>query len=215
MGICESITGAKNEAKIKPLNKNISPKKPVNNFQEDEKSDDTMDYVKIPTNQSLNSEMMKKKFEDKSTNDTNNLREKIKTQNYEQINDLNNITDINLNKTNVSSNYQEETTPKMNPLLNSDYNNKINQNNNDNTKNLNNGNSFMNTSSRLNNNNSNSVGGFSNNYKNNIIKNSNKINVSMHESHLTQSAYINIPKQEQKPISISNIFSASLLESQK
>ena len=215
MGICESITGAKNETKTKPLNKNISPKKPVYNFQEDEKSDDTMDYVKIPTNQSLNSEMMKKKFEDKSTNDTNNLREKIKTQNYEQINDLNNITDINLNKTNVSSNYQEETTPKMNPLLNSDYNNKINQNNNDNTKNLNNGNSFMNTSSRLNNNNSNSVGGFSNNYKNNIIKNSNKINVSMHESHLTQSAYINIPKQEQKPISISNIFSASLLESQK
>jgi len=215
MGICESITGAKNETKTKPLKNNISPKKPVNNFQEDEKSDDTMDYVKIPTNQSLNSEMMKKKFEDKSTNDTNNLREKIKTQNYEQINDLNNITDINLNKTNVSSNYQEETTPKMNPLLNSDYNNKINQNNNDNTKNLNNGNSFMNTSSRLNNNNSNSVGGFSNNYKNNIIKNSNKINVSMHESHLTQSAYINIPKQEQKPISISNIFSASLLESQK
>ena len=215
MGICESITGAKNETKTKPLNKNISPKKPVNNFQEDEKSDDTMDYVKIPTNQSLNSEMMKKKFEDKSTNDTNNLREKIKIQNYEQINDLNNITDINLNKTNVSSNYQEETTHKMNPLLNSDYNNKINQNNNDNTKNLNNGNSFMNTSSRLNNNNSNSVGGFSNNYKNNIIKNSNKINVSMHESHLTQSAYINIPKQEQKPISISNIFSASLLESQK
>ena len=215
MGICESITGAKNEAKTKPLKNNISPKKPVYNFQEDEKSDDTMDYVKIPTNQSLNSEMMKKKFEDKSTNDTNNLREKIKIQNYEQINDLNNITDINLNKTNVSSNYQEETTPKMNPLLNSDYNNKINQNNNDNTKNLNNGNSFMNTSSRLNNNNSNSVGGFSNNYKNNIIKNSNKINVSMHESHLTQSAYINIPKQEQKPISISNIFSASLLESQK
>ena len=215
MGICESITGAKNEAKTKPLKNNISPKKPVYNFQEDEKSDDTMDYVKIPTNQSLNSEMMKKKFEDKSTNDTNNLREKIKIQNYEQINDLNNITDINLNKTNVSSNYQEETTPKMNPLLNSDYNNKIKQNNNDNTKNLNNGNSFMNTSSRLNNNNSNSVGGFSNNYQNNIIKNSNKINVSMHESHLTQSAYINIPKQEQKPISISNIFSASLLESQK
>ena len=215
MGICESITGAKNETKTKPLNNNISPIKLVNNFQEDEKSDDTMDYVKIPTNQSLNSEMMKKKFEDKSTNDTNNLREKIKIQNYEQINDLNNITDINLNKTNVSSNYQEETIPKMNPLLNSDYNNKINQNNNDNTKNLNNGNSFMNTSSQLNNNNSNSVGGFSNNYKKNIIKNSNKINVSMHESHLTQSAYINIPKQEQKPISISNIFSASLLESQK
>ena len=144
MGICESITGAKNETKTKPLKNNISPKKPVYNFQEDEKSDDTMDYVKIPTNQSLNSEMMKKKFEDKSTNDTNNLREKIKTQNYEQINDLNNITDINLNKTNVSSNYQEETIPKINPLLNSDYNNKINQNNNDNTKNLNNGNSFMN-----------------------------------------------------------------------
>ena len=83
MGICESITGAKNETKTKPLNNNISPIKLVNNFQEDEKSDDTMDYVKIPTNQSLNSEMMKKKFEDKSTNDTNNLREKIKTQNYE------------------------------------------------------------------------------------------------------------------------------------
>ena len=37
MGICESITGAKNETKAKPLKNNISPKKPVNNFQEDEK----------------------------------------------------------------------------------------------------------------------------------------------------------------------------------
>ena len=208
MGICESILGPKTEIKPKPSNDKIAPQKPVNNFQDDENSDDTMDYVKVPTNQSFNSEMMKKKFEDNSTNDSNNLREKIKTKNYEQNNNLNSTTDTNLTKSNVSSNYQEETTPKMNPLLNSDYNNKINQNNNDNVQTVNNGNTFINTSSRLNNN-SNSNEGFSNNYQN-----SSKINVSLHESQITQSAYINIPKQDQKPISVSNVFSSSLFQSQ-
>ena len=214
MGICDSIFGNKTEIKSKSPNNKINTQKPVTNYQDDEKSDDTMDYVKIPTNQSFNSEMIKKKFEDNSTNDTNNLREKIKTKNYEQNNNIHINTDNNLNKSNVSSNYQEETTPKMNPLLNSDNINKINQNNNnDNVKTFNNGNSFKNTPSRINNN-SNSTGGFSNNYQNNIIKNSSKINVSLHESQMTQSAYINIPKQDQKPISASNIISSSLFESQ-
>ena len=212
MGICESIFGTKTELKTKPPNNKIATQKPINNFQDDEKSDDTMDYVKVPVDQSFNSEMMKKKFEDNSTNDTNNLREKIKTKNNEQNNNLNSTTDINLTKSNVSSNYQEEMIPK-NPLLNSDCNNKINQNNNDNVKTVNNGNTFINTSSRINNN-SNSNIGFSNNNQNNIIKNSSKINVSLHESKMTQSAYINIPKQDQKPISVSNVFSSSLFQSQ-
>ena len=214
MGICESLLKRKEPKKTITSKKDIYPPKPVDDFKYDEKSNDTMDYVKIPLNQSYNSEMIKKKFEDNSTNDTNNLREKIKTKNYEQNNNININTDNNLNKSNVSSNYQEETTPKMNPLLNSDNINKINQNNkSDNVKTFNSGNSFRNTPLGINNN-SNSTGGFSNNYQNNIIKNSSKINVSLHESQMTQSAYINIPKQDQKPISVSNIISSSLFESQ-
>ena len=211
MGICESLLKRKEPKKTITSKKDIYPPKPVDDFKYDEKSNDTMDYVKIPLNQSYNSEMIKKKFEDNSTNDTNNQREKIIKKKYEQKNDLN-TTDNNFTKSNISSNYQEETTPTVNPLLNSDNNNKINKKN-DYVKTSNNGNSFIYNSSRTNTN-SNSSGVYSSNNQNNRIKNSNKINVSIHESRVSQSAYISIPKQDERPLSISNNFSESLFQSQ-
>ena len=211
MGICESLLKRKEPKKTITSKKGIYPPKPVDDFKYDEKSNDTMDYVKIPLNQSYNSEMIKKKFEDNSTNDTNNQREKIIKKKYEQKNDLN-TTDNNFTKSNISSNYQEETTPTVNPLLNSDNNNKINKKN-DYVKTSNIGNSFIYNSSRTNTN-SNSSGVYSSNNQNNRIKNSNKINVSIHESRVSQSAYISIPKQDERPLSISNNFSESLFQSQ-
>ena len=199
MGLCQSLIKRKEPKQTITSKKDIYPPKPVDDFKDDQKSNDTMDYIKIPLNQSYNSQMIKKKFEDNSTNDTNNQREKIIKKKFEEKNDLN-TTDNIFTKSNISSNYQEETTP-----------NKINQKN-DNVKTSNNGNSFIYNSSRTNTN-SNSSGVYSSNNQNNRMKNS-KINVSIHESHVSQSAYISIPKRDEKPLSISSNFSESLFQSQ-
>ena len=42
----------------------------------------------------------------------------------------------------------------------------------------------------------------------------NTINVSIHGSHISQSAYLNIPKPDNQPLTLSNNFSNSLLQSQ-
>ena len=221
MGICESIIGERNKKNLIKPNSAIEQKKTYEEPTEEKKSNDTMDYIRIPTNQSFTSEMLKKKkddnsFKEKSTNYTNNLQqEKIKLKNYDPLKDLK-LSDINLYNSNASSSIQEELNPKMNPLLNSDIINVDYQNKVENNKPTNNGNSFI-QKTNINNNNINNFnrnGFYGFNNQNYALRNNNLKNISISDSQATQSSMINIPKRDQAPLSLSNVISDSLLQSQ-
>ena len=223
MGICESIIGERNKKNLIKPNSAIEQKKTYEEPTEEKKSNDTMDYIRIPTNQSFTSEMLKKKkddnsFKEKSTNYTNNLQqEKIKLKNYDPLKDLK-LSDINLYNSNASSSIQEELNPKMNPLLNSDIINVDYQNKVENNKPTNNGNSFIQktniNNNNINNNNFNRNGFYGFNNQNYALRNNNLKNISISDSQATQSSMINIPKRDQAPLSLSNVISDSLLLSQ-
>ena len=223
--MCESIIGGRNKKNLIKPNSAIEQKKTYEEPTEEKKSNDTMDYIRIPTNQSFTSEMLKKKkddnsFKEKSTNYTNNLQqEKIKLKNYDPLKDLK-LSDINLYNSNASSSIQEELNPKMNPLLNSDIINVDYQNKVENNKPTNNGNSFIqktninNNNNNINNNNFNRNGFYGFNNQNYALRNNNLKNISISDSQATQSSMINIPKRDQAPLSLSNVISDSLLQSQ-
>ena len=220
--MCESIIGERNKKNLIKPNSAIEQKKTYEEPTEEKKSNDTMDYIRIPTNQSFTSEMLKKKkednsFKEKSTNYTNNLQqEKIKLKNYDPLKDLK-LSDINLYNSNASSSIQEELNPKMNPLLNSDIINEDYQNKVENNKPTNNGNSFIqktNINNNINNNNFNRNGFYGFNNQNYALRNNNLKNISISDSQATQSSMINIPKRDQAPLSLSNVISDSLLQSQ-
>ena len=221
--MCESIIGGRNKKNLIKPNSAIEQKKTYEEPTEEKKSNDTMDYIRIPTNQSFTSEMLKKKkddnsFKEKSTNYTNNLQqEKIKLKNYDPLKDLK-LSDINLYNSNASSSIQEELNPKMNPLLNSDIINIDYQNKVENNKPTNNGNSFIQktnvNNNNINNNNFNRNGFYGFNNQNYALRNNNLKNISISDSQATQSSMINIPKRDQAPLSLSNVISDSLLLSQ-
>ena len=221
--MCESIIGERNKKNLIKPNSAIEQKKTYEEPTEEKKSNDTMDYIRIPTNQSFTSEMLKKKkddnsFKEKSTNYTNNLQqEKIKLKNYVPLKDLK-LSDINLYNSNASSSIQEELNPKMNPLLNSDIINVDYQNKVENNKPTNNGNSFIQktniNNNNINNNNFNRNGFYGFNNQNYALRNNNLKNISISDSQATQSSMINIPKRDQAPLSLSNVISDSLLQSQ-
>ena len=221
--MCESIIGERNKKNLIKPNSAIEQKKTYEETTEEKKSNDTMDYIRIPTNQSFTSEMLKKKkddnsFKEKSTNYTNNLQqEKIKLKNYVPLKDLK-LSDINLYNSNASSSIQEELNPKMNPLLNSDIINVDYQNKVENNKPTNNGNSFIQktniNNNNINNNNFNINGFYGFNNQNYALRNNNLKNISISDSQATQSSMINIPKRDQAPLSLSNVISDSLLQSQ-
>ena len=221
--MCESIIGERNKKNLIKPNSAIEQKKTYEEPTEEKKSNDTMDYIRIPTNQSFTSEMLKKKkddnsFKEKSTNYTNNLQqEKIKLKNYDPLKDLK-LSDINLYNSNASSSIQEELNPKMNPLLNSDIINVEYQNKVENNKPTNNGNSFIQktniNNNNINNNNFNRNGFYGFNNQNYALRNNNLKNISISDSQATQSSMINIPKRDQAPLSLSNVISDSLLQSQ-
>jgi len=221
--MCESIIGGRNKKNLIKPNSAIEQKKTYEEPTEEKKSNDTMDYIRIPTNQSFTSEMLKKKkddnsFKEKSTNYTNNLQqEKIKLKNYDPLKDLK-LSDINLYNSNASSSIQEELNPKMNPLLNSDIINVDYQNKVENNKPTNNGNSFIQktniNNNNINNNNFNINGFYGFNNQNYALRNNNLKNISISDSQATQSSMINIPKRDQAPLSLSNVISDSLLQSQ-
>ena len=221
--MCESIIGERNKKNLIKPNSAIEQKKTYEEPTEEKKSNDTMDYIRIPTNQSFTSEMLKKKkddnsFKEKSTNYTNNLQqEKIKLKNYDPLKDLK-LSDINLYNSNASSSIQEELNPKMNPLLNSDIINVDYQNKVENNKPTNNGNSFIQktniNNNNINDNNFNRNGFYGFNNQNYALRNNNLKNISISDSQATQSSMINIPKRDQAPLSLSNVISDSLLQSQ-
>ena len=214
--MCESIIGERNKKNLIKPNSAIEQKKTYEEPTEEKKSNDTMDYIRIPTNQSFTSEMLKKKkddnsFKEKSTNYTNNLQqEKIKLKNYDPLKDLK-LSDINLYNSNASSSIQEELNPKMNPLLNSDIINVDYQNKVENNKPTNNGNSFIQktniNNNNINNNNFNRNGFYGFNNQNYALRNNNLKNISISDSQATQSSMINIPKRDQAPLSLSNVIS--------
>ena len=213
MGACESLfSKEKNNKPQKIMNKieNLEINKPVQINKKDEKSEDTMEYLKISVNRSYDSNAYnayKKKIEEKSieekeksTNDTN--QKQIK-QDFANLLDSNKL---NINEKNVPKNNNEEFLPNGSATLN----NLINQNNGNNMNILNTGSQRMNASLGMNNNNTNNINGSNSLFNDNY---GDKINVSLHESRFSNSAFLNIPKQAQCPISNINNLSISMFQS--
>ena len=213
MGACESLfSKEKNNKPQKIINKieNVETNKPVQINKKDEKSEDTMEYLKISVNRSYDSNAYnayKKKLEEKSieekeksTNDTN--QQQIK-QDFVNLLDSNKL---NINEKNVPKNNNEEFLPNGSATLN----NLINQNNGNNMNILNTGSQRMNASLGMNNNNTNNINGSNSLFNDNY---GDKINVSLHESRFSNSAFLNIPKQDQCPISNINNLSISMFQS--
>ena len=213
MGACESLfSKEKNNNPQKIINKieNLEINKPVQINKKDEKSEDTMEYLKISVNRSYDSNAYnayKKKLEEKSieekeksTNDTN--QKQIK-QDFANLLDSNKL---NINEKNVPKNNNDEFLPNGSATLN----NLINQNNGNNMNILNTGSQRMNASLGMNNNNTNNVNGSNSLFNDNY---GDKINVSLHESRFSNSAFLNIPKQDQCPISNINNLSISMFQS--
>ena len=213
MGACESLfSKEKNNKPQKIINKieNVETNKPVQINKKDEKSEDTMEYLKISVNRSYDSNAYnayKKKLEEKSieekeksTNDTN--QQQIKK-------DFANLLDsnkLNINEKNVPKNNNEEFLPNGSATLN----NLINQNNGNNMNILNTSSQRMNASLGMNNNNTNNINGSNSLFNDNY---GDKINVSLHESRFSNSVFLNIPKQDQCPISNINNLSISMFQS--
>ena len=214
MGACESLfSKEKNNKPQKIMNKieNLEINKPVQINKKDEKSEDTMEYLKISVNRSYDSNAYnayKKKLEEKSieekeksTNDTN--QQQIK-QDFANLLDSNKL---NITEKNVPKNNNEEFLPNGSATLN----NLINQNNGNNMNILNTGSQRMNASLGMNNNNNtNNLNGSNSLFNDNY---GDKINVSLHESRFSNSAFLNIPKQDQCPISNINNLSISMFQS--
>ena len=202
MGSCESLFLGKKENKPeKIINKpeKIQKKKQGKVDKKDEKSEDTMNYQKISINGSYDSNVYEKKLEDKSieekeksTNDTNQLQIKQDFKNLLDSNKLN----LNDNNNNSSFNNEELNQNSGNyNILNTDskrMNASLGMGNNYNNIGYNN----MNGSNSL----------YSGNY-------GDKINVSLHESRFSNSVFLNIPKQDQCPISNINSLSVSMFQS--
>ena len=217
MGACESLfSKEKNNKTQKIMNKieNLEINKPVQINKKDEKSEDTMEYLKISVNRSYDSNAYnayKKKLEEKSieekeksTNDTN--QQQIK-QDFANLLDSNKL---NINEKNVPKNNNEEFLPNGSATLN----NLINQNNGNNMNILNTGSQRMNASLGMSNNYNNI--GYNNMNGSNSLYSGNygdKINVSLHESRFSNSVFLNIPKQDQCPISNINSLSVSMFQS--
>ena len=225
MGFCESIFKKnKNENPINNPNSNINLNTQTKKYKEKitpddiKKSNATMEYNNISINDSFNIETRKKKQDnistdekEKTTNDTNNLQPKIKLKKYIGSSDINPVENLEYKSEN-SSFKQEETTPNVNPLMNSDYINTLNQNKLDNKQISKQRNSqISNSFGTLTNSNGSMIYGYNNQFN---PLNNNTINVSLHGSHVSQSAYLNIPKPDKQPITLSNNFSNSLLQSQ-
>ena len=213
MGACESLfSKEKNNKPQKIMNKieNLEINKPVQINKKDEKSEDTMEYLKISVNRSYDSNAYnayKKKLEEKSieekeksTNDTN--QKQIK-QDFANLLDSNKL---NINEKNVPKNNNEEFLPNGSATLN----NLINKNNGNNMNILNTGSQRMNASLGMNNNNTNNLNGSNSLFNDNY---GDKINVSLHESRFSNSVFLNIPKQDQCPISNINNLSISMFQS--
>ena len=221
MGICESPLEKNNN-----LTENIQPniiqtKKPITPIEPDEKSNDTMNYQKIGLNESFNSETNIKK------RDENSMDEKEKSTNdtYQpQINQELKNKDLSLmgpnqNKSYTSNNIQKGLSPNLSQGLNNSNNFSIvlNQNSGMYSNRLNNDKNQMNTSLEMSNNvNKSGQLGYNNNFQgSNMLNNSNKLHVSLHESHVSQSAFLNIPNQDHDPINAINSVTESLFLSQK
>jgi len=223
MGICESPLEKSNQLTENVKPKIIQTKKPITPVENDEKSDDTMKYQKIGLNESYNSQTNIKKREEnsmdekeKSTNDTiqPQINQEIKNK------DLN-LMVSNHNKSYVSNNIQQGLSQNLSQRNNNsnNFNHLLNTNSGIYSKNLNNEKNQMNTSLEMSNN-FNKSGQLGYNNKNfqtgsNILNNNSKINVSLHESHISGSAFLNIPKQDNDPISAINSVSETLFISQK
>ena len=202
MGSCESLFSNNKENK---LPKNIDKTEKIQNKKQekvdkkDEKSEDTMNYQKISINGSYDSNVYEKKLEDKSieekeksTNDTNQLQIK---QDFKNLLDSNKL---NLNDNNNNSSFNNE---------------ELNQNSG-NYNILTTDSQRMNTSLGMSNNYNNI--GYNNMSGSNSLFNGNygdKINVSLHESRFSNSVFLNIPKQDQCPISNINSLSVSMFQS--
>ena len=216
MGICESPLGKSNQ-----LTENIQPpiiktKKPVTPIETDEKSDDTMNYQKIGLNESFNSETNIKKREE------NSMDEKEKSTNdtfQPQINQDLNLMGTNQNKSYVSNNIQQGISQNLSQGLNNSnkFSLELNQNSGMYSNGLNNDKNQMNTSLTMSNNfNKSGQFRYNNNFQgSNMLNNSNKLHVSLHESHVSQSAFLNIPNQDHDPINAINSVTESLFLSQK
>ena len=223
MGICESPLEKSNQLTENVKPKIIQTKKPITPVENDEKSDDTMKYQKIGLNESYNSQTNIKKREEnsmdekeKSTNDTiqPQINQEIKNK------DLN-LMVSNHNKSCVSNNIQQGLSQNLSQRNNNsnNFNHLLNTNSGIYSKNLNNEKNQMNTSLEMSNN-FNKSGKLGYNNKNfqtgsNILNNNSKINVSLHESHISGSAFLNIPKQDNDPISAINSVTETLFISQK
>ena len=216
MGICESPLEKSNQ-----LTENIQPpiiktKKPVTPIETDEKSDDTMNYQKIGLNESFNSETNIKKREENSMDE----KEKSTNDTYQpQINQDLNLMGTNQNKSYVSNNIQQGTSQNLSQGLNNSNNFSLvlNQNSGMYSNGLNNDKNQMNTSLEMSNNfNKSGQFGKNNNFQgSNMLNNTNKLHVSLHESHVSQSAFLNIPNQDHDPINAINSVTESLFLSQK
>ena len=222
MGICESPLGKSNQLTENMKPKIIQTKRPITPMETDEKSDDTMKYQKIGLNESYNSETNIKKRDEnsmdekeKSTNDTiqPQINQEIKNK------DLN-LTASNQNKSYVSNNIQQGSSQNLSQRNNNsnNFNHLLNTNSGIYSKNLNNGKNQMNTSLEMSNNfNKSGKLGYNKNLQagSNILNNNSKINVSLHESHMSGSAFLNIPKQDNDSISAINSVTETLFISQK
>ena len=202
MGSCESLFSknkTNNPPKQMEKTEKIQNKKQEKVNKKDEKSEDTMNYQKISINGSYDSNVYEKKLEDKSieekeksTNDTNQLQIK---QDFKNLLDSNKL---NLNDNNNNSSFNNE---------------ELNQNSG-NYNILNTDSQRMNASLGMSNN-YNNIGYNNMNGSNNLYSGNygDKINVSLHESRFSNSVFLNIPKQDQCPISNINSLSVSMFQS--
>ena len=202
MGICESLFRKRllNQTPIEEPVKPAESIKPVNDIESDKKSNDTMNYTNIPIDQSYNCIEGAKKTNDNSSKEKKviisdkNIPREISQKNDKDFIYLNSIGEKNQNY-NTNLHFQQESTTKMNPLFNNNCINQINQNK-----------SFYFNNPKLTDSQISSYLGTNNNnviYLNNSnikMSNNEKINVSIHGSHITRSAYMNIPKQDANQI---------------
>ena len=202
MGICKSLF-RKQLINQTPIEEPVKPAESinqVNDIESDKKSNDTMNYTNIPIDQSYNCIVGAKKTNDNSSkekkviiSDKNKPREIIQ-KNDKEIIYLNPIGERDKNY-NTNLHFQQESTTKMNPLFNNNCINQINQNKSFYFNNPKPTDSQI--SSYLGTNNNNGIYLNNNNIK---MSNNEKINVSIHGSHITRSAYMNIPKQDTNQI---------------
>ncbi len=202
MGICESLFRKRllNQTPIEEPVKPAESIKRVNDIESDKKSNDTMNYTNIPIDQSYNYVESAKKTNDNSSKEKKviisdkNIPREISQKNDKDFIYLNSIGEKNKNY-NTNLYFQQESTTKMNTLFNNNCINQINQNK-----------SFYFNNPKLTDSQINSYFGINNNngiYLNNSnikMSNNEKIHVSMHGSHITRSAYMNIPKQDTNQI---------------